>query len=62
MDKERHIIFHKLEREGFIDKMIFEVKQEVNERVSPVGAWGKHVQEEKGAYVRVLTQEEKGSS
>lgn len=27
--------------------MIFEVKQEVNERVSPVGAWGKYVQEEK---------------
>ena len=61
MDKERYIIFYKLEREGLINKMIFEMKWEVNERISHVGAWGKHIQE-KGAYVRVLTQEEKGSS
>ena len=61
MDKERYIIFYKLEREGLINKMIFEMKWEVNERISHVGAWGKHIQE-KGADVRVLTQEEKGSS
>ena len=42
--------------------MIFEVKQEVNERIRHVGAWGKHIQEEKGAYVRILTLEEKGRS
>lgn len=38
MDKERYIIFYKLEREGFINKMIFEMKREVNERISHVGA------------------------
>lgn len=39
-NKEREIILYRLGREGLIDKVTFEVKQEVNEGVSHVYSWG----------------------